>query len=59
MRTSTVKEYKKELQDFFNALEEVNPDVLEGLGVTGDLDGFIMELTMIGMRTLQKNIHPQ
>jgi hypothetical protein len=54
LRYSTIHEYNKELREYFETLEETNPEVLEGLGVKEDFDGFIRELAMIGMRKLKE-----
>lgn len=54
MRTSTRREYNKELQDYFNALEIRNPDIIEGLAVKDDFEGFVMEMAMLGLQTLKK-----
>ena len=55
MRTETIIEYHKELEAYFEWLENTNSEILEGLAVKDDYDGFVMELAMLGMRTLQKS----
>jgi len=54
MKYSIIHEYNKELRTYFDALEETNPDVLEGLAVRNDFDGFVLELAMLGLTTLKK-----
>lgn len=54
MRADTIKEYNKELHEYFNALEEANSDALENLGVKGDFEGFVLELAMMGLVKLKR-----
>jgi hypothetical protein len=55
MRDSTIREYEKELQESFDLLSVEEPEILEGLGVTDDFDGFKLELAMQGLEAIKKS----
>ena len=55
MRTSIIREYHQEVKEYFDVLSEEKSEILEGLGVVDDLEGFEKELMMIGLVKLQKD----